>query len=55
MIPADQARERGDHHPVEPTDARSWVRPLQHGELVSKDEDLRLALARVIIRCHPEH
>jgi hypothetical protein len=55
MIPADQARERGDHHPVEPTDARSWARPLQDRQLVSKDEDLRLALARVVIRSDPEH
>jgi hypothetical protein len=54
-IPADQPRERGDHHPVEPTDARSWARPLQDRPLVSKDEDLRLALARVVIRSDPEH
>ena len=36
-IPADQPREGDDHHPVAPTDARSWVCPLRDRELVSKD------------------
>lgn len=29
--------------------------PASGRPVVSKDEDLRLALARVVILCHPEH
>lgn len=52
-VAVDQIRQRRDHHPVPPTQARPGARPLQDRELMTEHQDLSFALARVI-SCDPE-